>query len=80
MWYNCAIIYRRYSMAKLSMPTRSHTIRFPQDLYAKIHILADQNSRTFNGEVTYLLQIGYAVDQKYTEGVQKKVEEIKENG
>lgn len=60
-------------MAKMSMPTRSHTIRFPQDLYDRIHILADQNSRTFNGEVIYLLQIGFAVDHKYTEGIQTNI-------
>lgn len=62
-------------MVKMSLPTRSHTIRFPQDLYDKIHTLADNNSRTFNGEIVYLLQIGYAVDRKYTEGLVKQVEE-----
>jgi hypothetical protein len=34
---------------KMSMPSRSHTIRFPAELYDKIHMLADQNGRTFNG-------------------------------
>ena len=62
-------------MAKMSIPTRSHTIRFPGDLYDKIHILADQNGRTFNGQIVYLLQIGYTVDRKYAEGIQKQVEE-----
>lgn len=62
-------------MVKLSMPTRSHTIRFPGDLYDKIHMLADQNGRTFNGQVVYLLQIGYTVDRKYAEGIQKQIKE-----
>ena len=62
-------------MAKLSMPTRSHTIRFPGDLYEKIHILADQNGRTFNGQVNYLLQIGYTVDRKYAEGIANQIKE-----
>ena len=63
---------------KLSIPTRSHTIRFPGDLYDKIHILADkkENGRTFNGQVIYLLQIGYTVDKKYREGLDKQVEGI----
>lgn len=56
------------------MPTRSHTIRFPGDLYDKIHILADNNGRTFNGQVVYLLQIGYAVDRKYYDGLTKEIE------
>jgi hypothetical protein len=60
---------------KMSIPSRSHTIRFPGDLYDKIHILADQNGRTFNGQVIYLLQIGYTVDHKYQEGIQKQIEE-----
>jgi predicted DNA-binding protein len=59
----------------MSIPSRSHTIRFPGDLYEKIHILADQNGRTFNGQVIYLLQIGYTVDKKYQEGIQKQIEE-----
>lgn len=58
---------------KLSIPTRSHTIRFPGDLYDKIHLLADENGRTFNGQVTYLLQLGYTVDKKYREGLNKHV-------
>jgi hypothetical protein len=60
---------------RLSIPSRSHTIRFPGDLYDKIHILADNNGRTFNGQVIYLLQLGYTVDKKYQEGIQKQVEE-----
>ena len=62
-------------MPKLGIPSRSHTIRFPGDLYAKIHLLADKNSRTFNGEVVYLLSIGYAVDRKYVDGLSKEVDE-----
>jgi len=62
-------------MPKLGMPTRTHTIRFPGDLYEKIHLLADANSRTFNGMVVYLLEIGYAVDRKYQEGLKKEIEE-----
>jgi hypothetical protein len=62
-------------MVKMSIPSRSHTIRFPGDLYDKTHILADQNGRTFNGQVIYLLQIGYTVDRKYAEGVAKQIEE-----
>jgi hypothetical protein len=61
---------------KLSIPTRSHTIRFPGDIYDKIHIQADSNGRTFNGQVIYLLQIGYTVDKKYREGLDKQVEGI----
>lgn len=61
-------------MVKLSMPTRSHTVRFPGDLYDKIHALASSNARTFNGEVMYLLQLGYTVDRKYNEGLAKQVE------
>lgn len=67
-------------MAKMSMPTRSHTIRFPNDLYDRIHIQADTNGRTFNGQVVYLLQLGFAVDQKYAENVQKTVEEASKPG
>lgn len=59
---------------KLSIPTRSHTIRFPGDLYERIHIIADKNARTFNGEVVYLLQLGYSVDRKYQEGLEKEAE------
>lgn len=58
---------------KISLPTRGHTIRFPEDLYAQIHIEAKNNSRTFNGQVVYLLQLGYAVSKKYEEGLQKQV-------
>ncbi len=61
-------------MVKLSLPTRSHTIRFPGDLYEKIHLLADQNGRTFNGEVVYLLQLGYTLDRKYYEGLVKEID------
>ncbi len=61
-------------MARLSIPTKSHTIRFPADLYDKVHLLADQNARTFNGEVIYLLQIGFALDRKYYEGQVKEIE------
>ncbi len=61
---------------KQSIPTRSHTIRFPGDIYDKIHILALENGRTFNGEVVYLLQIGYTVDKKYREGLTRQVESI----
>ena len=63
---------------KMSIPTRSHTIRFPGDLYEKVHILADNNKRTFNGMVVYLLQIGYTVDRKYYEGLKKAIEESEE--
>lgn len=62
-------------MVKMSLPTRSHTIRFPGDLYDKIHLLADENGRTFNGQVVYLLQIGYTVDRKYAEGIQKQIDD-----
>lgn len=58
-------------MTNIRIPTRSHTIRFPTDLYEKIHILAEQNGRTFNGEIVYLLQVGYTVDRKYFDGVQQ---------
>lgn len=66
-------------MVKLSIPTKSHTIRFPGDLYDKIHMLADGNSRTFNGQVVYLLQLGYAVDRKYYDGLTKQIDNPKEN-
>lgn len=59
---------------KMSLPTKSHTIRFPGELYDKIHLLADNNGRTFNGQVVYLLQIGYTVDRKYFEGLTKQIE------
>jgi hypothetical protein len=62
-------------MVKMSIPSRSHTIRFPGDLYEKIHLLADSESRTFNGMVVYLLEIGYTVNKKYQEGLQKQVDE-----
>ena len=45
---------------RLKIPTSAHTIRFPGDLYEKVHIIADKDGRTFNGAVVYLLQIGYA--------------------
>jgi hypothetical protein len=60
---------------KMSMSTRSHTIRFPGDLYEQIHLLADREHRKFNGMVVYLLQIGYTVNKKYQEGLEKQVEE-----
>ena len=63
---------------RMSIASRSHTIRFPGDLYEQIHLLADKNGRTFNGQVVYLLQIGYTVDKKYQEGIQKQVEETHE--
>jgi hypothetical protein len=62
---------------RMSIPSRSHTIRFPGDLYEQIHLLADSGGRTFNGQVVYLLQIGYTVNKKYQEGLDKKVEEEK---
>jgi hypothetical protein len=62
-------------MVKMSIPSRSHTIRFPGDLYEKIHLLADAEARTFNGMVVYLLEIGYTVNKKYQEGLQKQVDE-----
>lgn len=65
---------------RLGIPSRSHTIRFPGDLYEKVHILADQNGRTFNGQVVYLLQIGYTVDRKYAEGLQKQIAENDDAG
>lgn len=67
-------------MVKMSLPTRSHTIRFPADLYEKIHISADQGSRTFNGQIVYLLQIGYTVDKKFHEGLNKQIEETRDVG
>ena len=60
---------------KLSIPTVSHTIRFPGDLYDKIHLDAEKYGRTFNGQVVYLLQIGFAVAKKYEEGLSKEVED-----
>jgi hypothetical protein len=60
---------------RLKIPTSAHTIRFPGDLYEKIHILAGQSGRTFNGAVVYLLQIGFAVAKRYDESVSKIIQE-----
>ena len=60
---------------RMSAPSTPHTIRFPQDLYDKVHILSSQSGRTFNGAVIYLLQIGFAVAQKYEEHIQKQIED-----
>jgi hypothetical protein len=59
---------------KISIPTRSHTVRFPQDLYELIHILADNNGRTFNGQVVYMLTVAYRVLKKHEE--QKETEDV----
>jgi predicted DNA-binding protein len=60
---------------RLSVPSKAHTIRFPQDLYDKMQILAQESGRTFNGTVVYLSQIGYAVAIKYQESISKQIED-----
>jgi hypothetical protein len=59
---------------RLTAQSTPHTIRFPADLYTKLHILANESGRTFNGAVIYLLQIGYTVMKKYEENIQKQIE------
>lgn len=59
---------------KLSIPTRSHTIRFPGDLYDKIHLMSDDEGRTFNGQVVWLLQVGYATYKKYCDDFKRKAD------
>jgi hypothetical protein len=58
---------------KLSIPTRSHTIRFPGDIYDRIHIQADNEGRTFNGQVVWLLQLGYATYARYCNDLKQKM-------
>jgi hypothetical protein len=48
----------------IRIPSRAHTIRFPEDLYIKIKLLADKNNRNFNNEVVNLLQIGYTISMR----------------
>lgn len=60
---------------RMRMPSKAHTIRFPQDLYDKMQLFAQESGRTFNGAVVYLAQIGYAVAIKYQESINKQIED-----
>lgn len=61
-------------MAKLSIPTTPHTLRFPNDLYDMLHITAEKDSRTFNGMSIYLMRLGLEVYKKYLENRDKNIE------
>lgn len=66
-------------MVRIHPISRSHTLRYPDDLYSKLHIMADKDGRTFNGMCIHLLEIGYVVYSKYLEGVNKQIEASKED-
>lgn len=68
----------------LKIPTRAHTIKFPEDLYIKIKLLAKRNNRNFNNEVVDLLHIGYTVSMRtmkaQEEIIKETIENLGENG
>lgn len=44
----------------------SHTIRFPTALYERLHAIAEQQNRSFNGQVVFMLREAMPSDYTIT--------------
>jgi hypothetical protein len=62
-------------MTNLRIPSHPHTIRFPDDLYWKVKLMSEKDSRNFNGEVIYLIELGYAMTVKARQAMENAVTE-----